>query len=57
MGRRAGNDPSHDRTPLWGYYGKIFFLTEAAVTRHLVHDPMEPPDVEAWVSQPRGQMW
>jgi hypothetical protein len=57
MDRRAGNDPPHDRTPLQGYYRKIFFLTEAAVTRHPAHDPMEPPDVGTWVSQPRGQMW
>jgi hypothetical protein len=55
--RLAGSEPLHDRMPLRGYYKKIFFLTEAAVTRCHAHDSMEPPDVGPWVSQPRGQMW
>jgi hypothetical protein len=33
------------------------FLTEAVVTRRPTHDPMEPPDMGPWVSQPWGQMW
>jgi hypothetical protein len=54
---RTGNYPPHDRTPLRGYYKKIFLLTKAAVMRHPAHDPMEPPDVVVWVIQPQGQMW
>jgi hypothetical protein len=40
-----------------GLLQEDIFLTEAAVTRCPAHDPMEPPDVGPWVSQPRGQMW
>jgi hypothetical protein len=40
-----------------GLLQEDIFLTEAAVLRRPTHDPMEPPDVGSWVSQPRGQMW
>jgi hypothetical protein len=57
-----GEPPHRERTAARpraasGLLQEDIFLTEAVVTRHPAHDPMEPPDVGSWVSQLRGQMW
>jgi hypothetical protein len=57
VNRRVRSKPPRTIAHRLGAAAEGYLLTTTAATRRPARGPTKPPDVEAWVSQPRGQMW